>query len=485
MGNKELSPVVRHIRRLAGVPHEVGVTDRHLLDRYLKQRDIAALEVIVSRYAPLVLGLCRKILGNSPEADDAFQATFLVLFRKAGSIRRQDTLAPWLYGVAYRVAARARAIRSKQRVREKPLGERDWASTTGDPLLSEVGALIHEEINRLPDKYRKLVVLCYLMGKKREEAAQLLGWSQTTVKGRLERARTRLRRRLVRRGIEPTTVALTAALDLAAPAVPSDLIDATVRAALSVAARGMAASAVSGTVASLAEGVLRSMIFAKVRVIALVLLVLGTVSAGGAAWGFRLRAEEPPKISDNDTQAQIEQTPKVVARDDDEAEHIAEVPSLHNSILLYLGAGPNQRLRKGDKVQVGQVLAKLDDRLARADLLIKEAKVLAAKADLEATRKTAAEAEKRYQTQLRLRKAAQTAEEDVGSAKLTMERYVQEAVSKEQAVRVAELELEQAKIIMDTYTVTSRVKGVITKIYKRPGEAVKAFEPIMQIRVEE
>src|SRR6266446_2275567 len=123
MAHQALNQVVRHIRRLAGVTEGIGLTDRHLLERYLRQRDQAALEALVTRHAPLVLGVCRKILGDSHDADDAFQATFLVLFRKAGSIRRHDAVAPWLYGVAYRVAARARSLRNKQRSRERSIDE--------------------------------------------------------------------------------------------------------------------------------------------------------------------------------------------------------------------------------------------------------------------------------------------------------------------------------------------------------------------------
>jgi RNA polymerase sigma factor (sigma-70 family) len=493
MAEDVLTHVVRHIRRLAGWRSGIGVTDQHLLKRYLAERDHVAIETLVARHAPLVLGVCRKVLRDSHDAEDAFQATFLVLFRKAESIRRHDALGPWLYGVAYRVAARVRSNRQKQRSRERGIEEETLVSEEGGELVEEISPLIHEEINRLPDKYRKPIVLCYLQGKKRDEAAQLLGWSRGAVKGRLERARDLLRGRLLKRGVEISAVALTAALSqTSASAASAELIGQVAEAAISLAQKGTVAGMVSRTVGSLAEGVLRSMLVTKIRLAVIMILSLAALTAAGTAVGLRVSADQPQVPKTERRERRTEESAKPTStKESDDHDHFLDVACLRDGIVQSLGgpASEGKRdlrgLRKGDRIEEGQVLATLDHQLAVNEMQIKEAKVLAARADLEAARKTADEANARYETQAKLQKKSLTSEDDVRSAKLTADRYQQEVISKEAALRVAELEVQQAKTVLGMYTIRSRTSGVISKIYKRPGEAVKAFEPIVQIRVEE
>jgi RNA polymerase sigma factor (sigma-70 family) len=251
--------LVQHLRRLAG--QEVGqFTDQNLLASFLAQRDEAAFAALVERHGPMVWRICRRTLHNGHDAEDAFQATFLVLSCKAGSVRRQQSLASWLYGVALRVALKARKAASR-RPGALPASP---AARDADPLAAvsvrEAQTLIDEELARLPEKYRAPLLLCCLEGSTRDEAARQLGWSPGLVKSRLEEGRQRLRRRLLRRGL-PLPAALAAVLlaeSVAPAATPPGLVDGTVKAALLVAAGRAVGSAASASVAALVHAAGRS-----------------------------------------------------------------------------------------------------------------------------------------------------------------------------------------------------------------------------------
>jgi RNA polymerase sigma factor (sigma-70 family) len=192
----------------------------------------------------MVLGVCRHVLNQLQDAEDAFQATFLVLARKAGSIRDRRVLARWLYEVAYRIAMRAKTHGVRRRAHERQGGEMAATVSIDDHSWSELRPVLHDEVNRLPEKYRLPVILCYLEGKTNEEVAQLLHWPVGTVKGRLSRARDLLRSRLTRRGLALSAVLLVTALSngtVIADVVPPRLIDATVTGALAIASRRSAA----------------------------------------------------------------------------------------------------------------------------------------------------------------------------------------------------------------------------------------------------
>ncbi len=246
-----------------------AMADGPLLERFVAGRDGLAFEAIVARHGPMVLGVCRRVLAEPTDAEDAFQATFLVLVRKAGTLRDRDRLAPWLYGVAYRVARRARAASRRSRGRSE-LGEREPAiepDPAADLERREALAALDEELARLPEKYRSSIVLCDLEGLTYDEAARRLGCPLGTLKSRLASARDRLRRRLVRRGV---------ASAVAAPAaVPPGLLRATVKAVVRPAA-----GVVPASVSSLIEGVLTTMFLSRIRTIAAVLLAAGTGAAG-------------------------------------------------------------------------------------------------------------------------------------------------------------------------------------------------------------
>ena len=277
--------VLRSLETLFGAGSATGMTDRELLDRFLARRDEgaeAAFAALVARHGPLVWSVCRSISSEAHAAEDAFQATFLILVRKASSIRRRETLGPWLYGVARRVAVRAKVASRRQRQHEERGAE---MKATSQPILTpqeEVEAL-HEEIGRLPERYRAAVVLCHLEGCTHAEAARVLKCPKGTVNVRVSRARELLRDRLARRGVAFSTALAGAVLvgETATAAMPIGLAETTIKAAMQVAAgKSVTAGAVSAAVSQLTQGVLTTMTLTKVTVAAALVLTAGSVSSG-------------------------------------------------------------------------------------------------------------------------------------------------------------------------------------------------------------
>jgi RNA polymerase sigma factor (sigma-70 family) len=215
-----------------------SLTDRELLECYLTQRDQGAFEALLSRHAPRVFAVCRQVLGDQEDIDDAFQATFLVLLDKAGRIRWHDSLGSWLAAVAHRISVRARS-RSRRRWREGPRAAGSESNSEGELLWREACAILHEELDRLPDRFRLPVLLCYLEGHSRDEAAGRLGWSLGTVKAALERGRARLRQRLLRRGVTLSAGLLAAVRNSVTAAIlPPRLLHATLQAATATPSPG-------------------------------------------------------------------------------------------------------------------------------------------------------------------------------------------------------------------------------------------------------
>ncbi len=258
---------------------DVEWADEELLDRFVSQRDGAAFEVLVRRHGPTVLGVCRRLLQHPQDAEDAFQATFLVLVRKAASLGQRELLGNWLYGVAYRTALRARAAALRRRKQEKQV------RTMPEPEIRDASEewrdlrpFLDHELNRLPDKYRIPIVLCDLEGKTRQDAAEKLDLPVGTLSGRLTTARKLLAKRLAHRGLALSGGALIAALSpsAASAAVPAPLVTSTVQAATAIAAGQAAAGVVSVPVAALAEGVVRAMLIKKLKIAIVVLLTLVT-----------------------------------------------------------------------------------------------------------------------------------------------------------------------------------------------------------------
>jgi RNA polymerase sigma factor (sigma-70 family) len=284
------------LERLFGQGTTVGSSEGELLERFVTGNDEVAFEALVARHGPMVLGVCRHLLRDPNDVDDAFQATFLVLIRKAGTLRRCDLLGNWLYGVAYRVAARARALSARRNSRlasghdsVEGLTNQERGPDVGrdHAMHLEQGPWLHQEVSHLPEKYRVPIVLCYFEGLTHDEAALRLGWPLGTVKGRLARARDLLRRRLTRRGVTLSAAALGSHLAVieAKAAVPASLRLTTLEAAHALACEVGASlarsSAVSLPVSALVEGVLHTMIANQIKSVVLSsLLVIGTVATG-------------------------------------------------------------------------------------------------------------------------------------------------------------------------------------------------------------
>src|SRR5271166_6016285 len=267
------------------------LSDEELLGRFVARRDDggeAAFAALVERYGPMVLGVCRRVLGNRHEAEDAFQATFLVLAQKAASIARPEQLANWLFGVARRAAldVRARTTRRKARERRVHAISRSQINPAGDdqPNLDELRAILDEELARLPVRYRGALVLCELDGLPRRVAAARLGIPEGTLSSQLARAKDLLRRRLVRRGLALSALALNGAFERESEAgrfvVPLTLVDSTIRAASRVAAGAALANAASTSITTLAHGVLKAMLLAKLKEVVLGLATLAVITTG-------------------------------------------------------------------------------------------------------------------------------------------------------------------------------------------------------------
>jgi RNA polymerase sigma factor (sigma-70 family) len=294
MASEPASPLIQFLRRIAGPPPDRDLADRQLLERFVTARDQAAFAALVQRHGPMVLGVCRRLLHDAHEAEDAFQATFLVLAHKARSIGRPELLGPWLHGVAYRTAARAR-----QAARRRARGREAGAMPDGDPAVEvawrELRQVLDEELGRLAQKYRAPLVLFYLEGKTTEEVARQLGCPQGTVLSRLARGRDRLRHRLVRRGLALSAGVMAGVLaeKAAAAAVPAALALGTVKAAALTAAGQAATGAIPATVAALTRGELRAMLLSKLKVVAAVALAVTVAAAGTVVWVRPTLADKP------------------------------------------------------------------------------------------------------------------------------------------------------------------------------------------------
>jgi C-terminal peptidase prc len=284
MVSSELRTVLCHLREAAG--GLAARTDGQLLEAFAARGDQAAFAEIVRRHGPMVLGACRRILGNLHDAEDAFQAAFLVLVRGAPFIRKREALGCWLHGVACRTAARARTARARRRARERRV-----AAVSESPAAAvwpDLRPVLDEEINALPERYRSAVVLCYLEGRTYEEAAARLGCPLGTVAVRLARARARLRVRLARRGVTLSAGLVAAVLSerVGSAALPAALARATAQAAALVGPGNAAgAGVVPARVAALARGVLETMPMTRWKVVAVAFLLLA-LGAGGVGVGL-------------------------------------------------------------------------------------------------------------------------------------------------------------------------------------------------------
>ncbi len=297
MQDLKLKRVVGQLRAVAGPPPVADQTDRELLGAFCLRGDQEAFAALLARHGPMVLRVCRRVLRGEQDAEDAFQATFLVLAGKAGSIRKTESLASWLHGVAHRVSLRARRDAARRRSHERealPMSAR-----TGQRELDwiEVQQALDEEIQALPPMYRNPFVLCFLEGRSRAEAARELGLKEGTVWSRLAQARKRLHQKLAGRGIAlPALLAAGALSEGLARALPARLAQSTVQAVLaSVAGEVVSDGLLSARAAALAKGVSQAMSITQMKSVFLCLVTAAVLALGAGALALERAAARPPE----------------------------------------------------------------------------------------------------------------------------------------------------------------------------------------------
>jgi RND family efflux transporter MFP subunit len=428
-----------------------GLDDRELIARFVDRRDGSAeiaFESLVCRHGPMVLGVCRGLLQDRHAAEDAFQAVFIVLARKARSIQRPEQLGPWLYGVALKTARESR--KREERRRRLELRGQEMSSSGPIPpdqalLLVEEAEALHSEIARLPERYRAAVVLCDLEGLTHQEAASRLQCPVGTIAIRLKRARERLRDRLTRRGLAPSSGLI---LTLSRTEIPRGLIDSTVKAAL---ANGFA----TASVISLAEGVRMTMLGSKWKAATtLTILALGLTATWAASGGFAgPEPDDPPPGASSRTTGHAAPTR--------EEKIIAKVSGYLEKTLVEEGA----------RVKANDVLFEIEPRPFVVELSWAEAAVKKAEAQ-----KKLATAVKQRNLALLKKSPDYIAPEDMAKAEAELTSSVEVLKSASQMALAAKQALEETRI-------KAPFDGVLIRRIARPGDRIKADETVLAILV--
>ena len=485
MARRPIDTLVHFLRGLVGSDGPGAHTDEQLLQRFVARRDPEAFAALVQRHGRLVLGVCRRILRDANDADDAFQATFLVLVRRASAIARPRLLANWLYGVARRTALAAKVRKAKQHTADRQVVERATTDPTAAVVWADLRPVLDEEVGRLPERYRVPFVLCYLEGHTNEEAARLIDCPKGTVLSRLAWARKRLRVRLTRRGLAPSAALFAAALayhTASAESVPLALTDGATRAAMAFAGTVPAAESIAADVVTLADGVLKHMFWTKIRYAALVALVLSLIGAAGVlAWSSPQHRQDGNKAVPPETVQFVADQQK--AERADAAEVLVGQPlsrqvtdyqdftgRIQAATRIELRARVSGYLTKvlvkdGAKVKQGDVLFEIDPRpyqaetdRAAASLAQSEAQVAAAVANLEAKKNLF---QKNVVGQDEVDKAASA------------------VVETKAGVGVAKATLDLARLNLSYTRVTAPISGYIGGQRLDQGNLVKADDTIL------
>jgi RND family efflux transporter MFP subunit len=412
----EMNGVVDRLRG-AALRDDGAPTDGHLLEAFIARGDSPAFDALVRRHAAMVLAVCRRIAGHAHDADDAFQATFLVLVRKAGSVMPRDLVGNWLYGVAYRTALKARALAGRRHQRERRMIDIPQPDANAEDR-TELLRLLDRELARLPAKYRLPIVLCDLEGRTRRNAARQLGLPTGTLSGRLTIARKLLAKRLGRHGLAITGTALGNALsEQAVAGAPNEIVTSTIKAAALFAAGSAAAAGIIPTQATaLAEGVLKTMLLGKLKIATAVLASIVLLGAGVLAYdGAGPGGQQPP------------------------AREAPKQPS------------------KRDTIEDAQAKADLAAAKARVDLATID--VNQAEVTLRKAQQQLAAAQAEYEL-VRQRRAKEVQNPAPPPAKPNSNRGVMQVVGYLQAGRVVQ--------------VTSAVAGIVTEVSVREGDIVRA-----------
>jgi RNA polymerase sigma factor (sigma-70 family) len=305
MASESRSPLLAFLRRIVPSRGHSDLTDGELLQRFALQHEEWAFAALMQRHGPMVLGVCQSILRDAHDAEDVFQATFLVLVRKPGGIGKPGSVASWLHGVAYRLATKARVEAARRRSSEREVVPMPSDAPQDEVMWRDLRPVLHQEIDRLPERYRLPFVLCYLEGKTNDEAAALLGWPRGTVLSSLSRARERLRKRLSQRGLALTGGLLATLLleNATQAAVPPALAASTLQAALLFATGTGVVGGITAPVLAYAQEMLHATFVARLKLLTLLLLAVMTLGAGAGVLlhraGTPARAEtmietEPP-----------------------------------------------------------------------------------------------------------------------------------------------------------------------------------------------
>jgi RNA polymerase sigma factor (sigma-70 family) len=306
MERSSLAPIVHLLKTHFEGQESAVLSDENLLERFAVYCDERAFEALLDRHGPMVWGVCRRVLKRVQDIEDAFQATFLVLVRKARSIRRRPSAGSWLHSVAYRIALEARAHSERESTRERKDSMRTGTDASDGASFHEVQAILDEEITSLPERLRAPLLLCCLGGRTKAQAARELGWKEGTVASRLARARERLEGRLTRRGVALTAGAMALVMaQKSSAAVPASVIAATVRmASLIVAGEAAAVGGVSTSATLLAKGMLKGMVVTKLKA-ALAMILTACVLGAGAGWAAHQASEKnPPPAGPKDQPSQ-------------------------------------------------------------------------------------------------------------------------------------------------------------------------------------
>jgi len=332
MASARRGAALRDIHRLFGEGTLAGLPDSRLLERYVSHRDDLAFQSLVQRHGAMVIGVCRRVLDDPNDADDAFQAAFLLLARKARSIWIDGSVGGWLHRVAWRIALQVKSDAARHRRQEQRAAELAGAQETSTLSWDDAGAVLHREIDRLPERYRKPIVLCYLEDMTYQQAASYLRWSEGTTRGRLARGKALLRDRLTRRGITLAGAGLTltaGTTSSTASAVPMSLLQATTRAAGHIAlGETVAVGTVSTATVALMKQAVRTMMITRLKMAAAGAMIVGAltcVATGLAAMG-PATPDEPIPVS-----------PRIVKHDPAagpaKADYETEVLTFHGRVL--------------------------------------------------------------------------------------------------------------------------------------------------------
>jgi RNA polymerase sigma factor (sigma-70 family) len=315
MQKTPLPTVLQHLRQLMGRTVTPSVTDGELLTRFLARREEAAFTTLMERHGRMVLAVCRRLLDHH-DAEDVFQATFILLIRKAMSIRKHESVGSWLHGVAYRLAAKARTQGAQRRHHEKQAADQRDTADSPETDWRELQQILDEELQRLPERYRLPLIHCCLEEQTNEEAASALGVPVGTVKSRLSRGKERLRKRLARRGLTlagPAFATWLAVNGRASACLPPLLFQTTTRAAVLLVSGHTLAGAVSSTVLPLVEGGMSAMTASTMKPAVIVLLLGGLLAGGAAAIGWSTSGDpggEPRQALRNEQPQSDDPTPR-------------------------------------------------------------------------------------------------------------------------------------------------------------------------------